>query len=268
MNTFPFLYFLKTPELKLPTEEFPFAPFCISEIATEIEPLDFPAKKMLGKQAEFIFESGLKYSQRFQIIAANIQIQGATETLGELDYIAADIETDTILHIELACKFYLLDATLSEDVTEQWIGPNRKDRLVDKLAKLQTKQFPLFYREETASALSEIELNISTIHQHYCVKAFLFLPKGFQQHILPAHFQDCIAGYYVPFSELDREENTTAHYALPEKKEWLLPPENLINWFSYSQAKEAIEKLITEKRSPLVYKKVNGHMEKFFVVWW
>jgi hypothetical protein len=268
LKTLFIFYFLNAPELKLPADEFPFSSFAASELVSEKFLFDFPTEKIIGKQAETIFESWLKHSKRFQLVAANIQIQGAMETLGELDYIVIDNKTDSTLHIELACKFYLLDETLGKQVLEHWIGPNRKDRLVDKLDKMKTKQFPLLHREETVSVLNEFELDISAVQQQYCLKAFLFIPKGFHQHKLPKHFQECLVGFYIHWAELDAENDKTALYVLPQKKEWLLPPESLTNWVPFSEAKESVKDLIAEKRSPLVYKKVNGCIEKFFVVWW
>ncbi|MAZ73257.1 MAG: hypothetical protein CMC70_08915 [Flavobacteriaceae bacterium] len=265
----PFIsFFLKAPELKLSLKDFPFAAFSTSEIDAESLLIDFPSEQMLGKQAEFLFEQGLKHTPRFQIIAANIQIQGATETLGELDYLVFDSKTQQTLHIELACKFYLLDESLGTALLDQWIGPNRKDRLQDKLGKMKTRQFPLLHRDETAWALNNFSVKTPVIQQQYCFKAFLFVPKGFQQTKLPQHFQNCLVGYYMYWEQLIAEKDETALYALPQKKQWLLPAENLMHWLSFSEAKEEIKKFITEKRSPLVYKKKNGLVEKFFVVWW
>ncbi len=268
MKVSSFISFLKVPELELPLEQFPFASFSTSKMATEGVVPDLPTDKMLGKQAEYIFEQWLKHSQRFQIIAATIQIQGATETLGELDYIVTDTKTSSTLHIELACKFYLLDETLGNSTTLQWIGPNRKDRLRDKLQKMKTRQFPLLYRQETASVLREFQVVVSNVQQHYCLKAFLFVPKAFRHHELPKYFQNCLAGYYISFNQLKAEADEKALYVLPQKKEWLLPPEKMTRWVSFSEAHKQINNSITEKRSPLIYKKRNGTIEKFFVVWW
>ncbi len=145
---------------------------------------------------------------------------------------------------------------------------NRKDRLADKLEKMKTKQFPLIYEAASASVFEALQLDVSAIKQHYCLKAFLFIPKKFQQHALPKEYRECLAGHYIKWTELDSEKNSTALYALPQKKEWLLPPKSITNWLSYPEAKEAIKNSIAEKRSPLVYKKGVGGIEKFFVVWW
>tara|TARA_R100000306_G_scaffold11683_3_gene13777 strand:- start:1391 stop:2062 length:672 start_codon:yes stop_codon:yes gene_type:complete len=223
---------------------------------------------MLGKQAETCFEFLLKQSKRYQLLAANIQIQGEIKTLGELDYLVFDSETSKTLHIELACKFYLFDVSLGCTLEEKWIGPNRKDTLQEKLDKVAEKQFPLLYAPETAVALKNLHLDMSSVDQQVCIKSFLFLPKNFNRKKLPKHYQECVVGTYIPFSEFDTEENSSALYTIPDKKEWLLPPENLTEWFSFSETKEKIASLVTNKKTPLVYKKQKDTLGKFFVVWW
>ncbi len=222
---------------------------------------------MLGKQAEACFEYLLNNSKNHQLLAANIQIQGETKTLGELDYLVFDTETEKTLHIELACKFYLFDDSLGPDYEAKWIGPNRKDTLKEKLEKIKEKQFPLLFAPETRTALKDLQLDIAKIEQQICIKSFLFLPKGFNKEELPKPYQNCVVGTYISFSEL-KEEQAGALFAVPDKKQWLLPPENLPDWYSFSEAKEYISILINNKKSPLVYKKQKGIFEKFFVVWW
>lgn len=223
---------------------------------------------MLGKQAETCFEFLLKQSKRYQLLAANIQIQGETKTLGELDYLIYDTETQKTLHIELACKFYLFDDNLGPNSEAKWIGPNRKDTLQEKLDKVTEKQFPLLFAPETADFLKDLHLDIATIEQQVCIKSFLFLPKDFNKEKFSKHYQECIVGTYIPFSEFETEENSGALFAIPDKKEWLIPPENLTEWYSFVEAKENIVSLVTNKKSPLVYKKQKDTLEKFFVVWW
>ena len=222
---------------------------------------------MLGKQAEVCFEYIIKHSKRYQLLAANIQIQGKTKTLGELDYLIFDTETNKTLHIELACKFYLFDDNLGPEDAAKWIGPNRKDTLEEKLEKVKEKQFPLLYTSETATLLNDLKLNSTTIEQQLCIKSFLFIPKHFRKEQLPTYYQDCLMGTYISFSEFNPEDDE-AQYALPDKKQWLLPPENIKNWYFFTDAKESITKLLCNKKSPLVYKKQKGKIEKFFVVWW
>ena len=260
-------YFLETPELKIPFNTFGYGTFATSEYPLDGTALSFPSHLMLGKQAEHLFEHWLKHSKRFQLIAANIQIQGERAPLGEIDYIVRDTNTQTVLHIELACKFYLLDPAISTSLLGKWIGPNRKDRLIEKLEKLQTKQFPLLHKEETAKTLAPLSLAVAAVQQQVCLKGFLFLPKYFRE-VLPLHFQKCVVGHYLSWQEIDSENDPKAQYALPNKSSWLIPPLAYADWHPFSEIKAQIRAAIEIKRAPLVYKKKGDTVAKFFVIWW
>lgn len=259
-------YFIEIPELDVFSETFPYASFSLAEHTSEIVAATFPSNVMLGKQAEFLFEQLLKQSRHYKLLGATIQIQGATETLGELDYILQNTITDERLHIELACKFYLLDPTLGFTNEEQWIGPNRKDKLLDKLQKLKSKQFPLLYKPETAAVLKNLSISVKSISQKLCLKAFLFLPYEHKTDI-PKAYAACIAGTYLRASQYNTLA-VDAQYAFPKKKQWLLPPSAIENWVSYAEAIVTIKASLHEKQSPLVYKKTADCIEKIFVVWW
>jgi len=199
------------------------------------------------------------------LLASNLQIQGAKETLGELDYIVRSLKTDEIIHIELACKFYLYDENAAASEEEKWIGPNRKDSLFDKLEKVKLKQFPLLHTGETIQKLAELGITKPS-SQVLCLKAFLFLPKKMTDEIFPKSFQDCIVGYYIKPNDLELDE--TALYAIPSKKEWLLPAKSLTNWHNFSEIKQLIVAQLKINKSPLIYKKTPHKMERFFIVWW
>ena len=201
------------------------------------------------------------------MIAANIQIKGETETLGEIDYLVFDSQTEKMLHVELACKFYLFDSSLNESEMNRWIGPNRKDSLKKKLDKLHLKQFPLIKRKETGVALKELNIDGKTITQQLCLKAFLFLRKDSEINEFSENYKNCVVGYWIPFAKFISEDKT-ATYAIPKKKEWLLPIENTVEWFGFYEAKEIIKTQIDNKNSVLVYKKFGLQIIRCFVVWW
>ncbi len=216
-------------------------------------------------QAEACFEAYLKQSNNFELLAANLQIHSAKETLGELDYIVRNLKTEKIIHIELACKFYLYDENAGALEEQKWIGPNRKDSLFDKLEKVKMKQFPLLQTPETIQKLKELGISKPS-SQELCLKAFLFLPKKMAAAIFPKPFQDCIVGHYIKPTDL--EEDETALYAIPNKKEWLLPIEIVTNWYTFSEIKQLIDAQLKVNKSPLIYKKTPHTMERFFIVWW
>ena len=111
---------------------------------------------MLGRQAEAIFESIIKESKSCKLLAANIQIQSPTKTIGELDYLLEQGKTKTQIHVELSCKFYLFDPDSLGTFEQKWIGPNKKDSLQDKINKLREKQFPLLFNKNTNNLLKKL----------------------------------------------------------------------------------------------------------------
>jgi hypothetical protein len=222
---------------------------------------------MLGKQAEACFEFYLHSSARYQLIAANLQIQGSENTKGELDYLVFDTQTKKVLHIELACKFYLYDSDEPKNKSDSWIGPNRKDSLHEKLTKLEQKQFPLLYATESLQTLNQLNIDRDSVEQQLCLKSFLYIPKGLSTSLFPHRFSDCIVGYWIPYIEFNSEDKN-AIYAIPQKKQWLTPPEKLKDWLSFSEAALFIKVFTEANRSCLVHKKSAQSMESFFVVWW
>ena len=260
-------HFLKIPTLDFSSKNFKYPNFYFTEDFAGIPKIDFPSELLLGKQAEFLFETLLHFSDHYTIIASNIQIQGATETLGELDYLVENSLTKQVIHIELACKFYLLDLSLGNTIEEQWIGPNRKDRLIDKLAKLTTRQFPILFASETKTILDTFQLNSKQISQQLCLKASLFLPLEMSLEVIPESYKKCVIGRYMRIDDFNKL-SSKALYALPKKKEWLVPITSITEWSSYTEAKEIITHLLLEKRTLLVYQKTGEIIKKFFVVWW
>ncbi|MFC7358418.1 DUF1853 family protein [Jejudonia soesokkakensis] len=222
---------------------------------------------MLGKQAEGLFEMAIHASESFEIKAANLQVQGISETIGELDYILKHKATNRFIHVELACKFYLFDKNIEGETTAKWVGPNRKDTLADKLHKLRKKQFPLLQTSETKEILRELELTASEVQQQVCIKAQLFIPKHISKNDLPANYHNCIVGQWIRYPDF-LSEDTKATYYIPSKREWLLPVEEITEWHSFVNTTSPVLELLNKKRSPLVYKKTGTSIERFFVVWW
>lgn len=224
-------------------------------------------------QAEACFEAYVKHSKKYELLVANLQINATPfsnpkekETLGELDYIVRNLQTNQIIHIELACKFYLYDENAGANEAEKWIGPNRKDTLFDKLEKVKWKQFPLLHKEETIENLEKLNVTFPSIQQ-LCLKAFLFIPKEMNSDNFPKNYTNCIVGHWINYKDFT-EDNKADLYAIPSKKEWLLPFERIENWHKFSAVKKLIREQLELKKSPLIYKKTPHKIERFFVVWW
>ena len=221
---------------------------------------------MLGRQAEAIFESIITDSKSYRLLAANIQIQSPSKTIGEIDYLIQDTKTKSQFHVELCCKFYLLDPERHGSFEQKWIGPNKKDSLQDKITKLREKQFPLLFDKHTEKLLENLEFNPLKATQECYLAASLYLPIDAAINELPKAYQKCVVGFWVYYNQLVLEDQYS--YALVEKKQWLLPTNSITNWCNASEIRNKILKALENKKAPQVYKKSGAVVEKFFVVWW
>jgi len=266
--------FLATPPLwlkndlfNLPQFEFPQAPLLSKETILAGSP-SLLTNFVLGKRAESFFDLALKHSDRFQVIAQNIQIQREKITLGEIDFLIEDPIKNRQLHVELVCKFYVYDPSFENEL-ERWIGPNRRDTLLQKTEKLKQKQLPLLYKPETEPYLSELNLQSEKLQQEVCFKANLFIPKNLKNKEFEHINHQCILGFWLHFEEFTETDYGRFQFLAPKKQDWSIDPKYGENWVSYSEIKESIRELFLHKKSPLIWiKKNKEEFEHLFVVWW
>lgn len=223
-------------------------------------------KLMLGKRVERFFEHTIIEGTQYEMVLKNQQINDGKITIGELDFILFNKENNQYIHVELVCKFYLLDEPF--DQKEQWIGPNRKDGLKQKLHKLKSKQFPLIYNPITKPYLSPIEPE--SIIQNILFKASLFVHiKRFNE---PCNFEinnECILGWWIYFYEFTIDLFGKKTFHIPKKQNWLIEPKNCNKWVSFNTIKEEIGCQIENRNSPLCWvKNEDNTFERFFIVWW
>ncbi|WP_435139578.1 DUF1853 family protein [Formosa sp. A9] len=220
----------------------------------------------LGKRVEQFIFNYLNSQSETKVLAKNLQIQNNKITLGELDCIVQ--QNDTITHLEVIYKFYLYDNTVGDTELDHWIGPNRKDSLIEKLNKLQHKQLPLLYKPETQLVLNTLHISTKNIMQQVCFKAQLFLPFGMSEleqanGINP----QCIVGFYLHFDTLHHLKD--CKFYIPTKVNWLCDIEIQVPWLTFENFKVEITPLIQNKTAPLCWVKFpNGTTKKCFVVWW
>jgi len=267
--------FIKSPQLQVYNTCYPFIPFNFHDEEIAETGFDFPATAVLGMQAEACFEAYLRRSKNYEVLASNIQIpklfggknNSGKITLGEFDYIVKCRESLELCHIELAYKFYLYNPNEECSELKKWIGPNKKDSLFQKLEKLKWKQFPLLENPIAIDYLNKLDIKLPT-SQQLCLKTHLFVPKGFTAGIWPSNYRECVVGYWIRPGEMEHE-NKSALYAMPDKKQWLLPPsEAPLDWCSYDMIVGLIECKLADRISPLIYEKSGSAISSFFVVWW
>ena len=239
-------------------------PFEIEAVSSKIN-IEIDEKLRLGKYIERFISYQLQQEESISIICENVQIQKEKITLGELDCII--LKDEKPVHLEIIYKFYLYDSFVGETEIAHFIGPNRKDSLVEKLTKLKEKQLPLLYSIECLEYLKTIDLDLDRIEQRIYFKAQLFVPLLEENIVLIKLNQECIGGFYINKKELEQFKD--CKFFIPNKKDWLIIPHKNVNWENFYQFKEKSYEYLEREFSPLCWiKKSNGEINKLFLVWW
>jgi len=228
--------------------------------------MEFISPKLrLGMFVEQCIFQSLNNDPGIQILAKNIQIIENNLTLGEIDCLLK--QGNEIIHLEIAYKFYLFDPNVSPEEINCWIGPNRKDSLIEKINKINHKQFPLLFHTQTNKELHKMNIEMHTIQQKVCFKAQLFVPYSSTKKSYISINEECIEGFYYSRSELDvLKENT---FFIPTKLEWTAIPSQHNKWISFESLIDQISPSLFAQKSPMIwYKNKKGIISKCFVVWW
>lgn len=237
------------------------------EITTSLKKinLDIDDTLRLGKYVERLVSFELQQQEHITVLAENTQIQNNKTTLGELDCLL--IKGETPIHLEVIYKFYLYDASIGTTEIDHFIGPNRKDSLIEKLTKLTNKQLPLLYTDSCKTYLDKLDLKAEEITQQVYFKAQLFLPYSNQKTTLKTLNQDCVTGFYITKNELNLFKD--CKFYIPIKKDWLISPHSNVNWLTFETFKEKTAHYFDIQFSTLCWlKKANGELKKVFLVWW
>lgn len=247
----------EVPEVQIPAN---------LDIAAKIPSLT--SNFVLGKRMESFFELVIHLSNDYQFLAGNLQISEGKITLGELDFLIKDLLQKNILHIEMVYKFYVYDPSITNEI-QRWIGPNRRDSLLQKMDKLKKKQLPLLFKSPTKTALSALNIAAEDLQQLVCFKANLFIPRKCKAEQLKIINQDCVAGFYIHRTEFSAEEFSGYGFFSPKKQDWPIEPKHNTTWLSYSEILAEVSGLLEQQRSPLIWmRKDEQTFERFFLVWW
>ena len=240
--------------------------FSLSELIIDSE-LDFelPSNLRLGHLAEAVVSGLIKLSTNYKVLYENVQIIDGKQTIGEVDFILEEVDSNQLLHLELAYKFYLYDPDISSVVLNNWIGPNRNDSLSQKLEKVKEKQFPLLNHDSAQSMFDQIEME--KVSQVLCLLVSLYLPYDYKGSFRPA-YANAIKGYYLSSEKLYSFDHTAKWYYLPSKLEWGIDPSQNNTWFRYNEIKQKLNESIQQKQAPLCWMKNRDTFESFFITWW
>ena len=262
------LSFLSTPPLwkkeELLVQQFEFPPINLSTFQAN----SIPVNIRLGHQIEYVFKQLLEHSEVYQIVLHNLQVKEREITIGEIDFILKDKIIGKLIHVELTYKFYLIDPEISDPI-HRLIGPNKRDNFVSKLEKIKYKQFPLLHSEQGTKVLQNLKLNHSEIGQQSCFKAQLFRPFSKSEIDIKPLNKKCVVGYWLKIADFNQDYFAKAEFYMPTKSEWVIMPNNQVDWKKHSEIKIEINQFLIKEKSPMIWmKKSSTEFEKLFVVWW
>ena len=257
--------FLMTPLLWKNDAIFGLSQFKFINIETQQFNSIQKAEIRLGKRVEQFSFFTFQQDKSIQILSENLQIQDGKRTVGEIDCLL--MRNTQPFHIEIIYKFYLYDKSVGTSEIEHWIGPNRRDSFHQKLTKLKQKQLPLLQSEYTKPYLERLKLTSKKSVQNVFFKAQLFIPLADLDKTFPEINNDCIYGFYIFYSELEKFKN--CKFYIPTKVDWLKEVQTSTDWLNYATFKKHVSTFLNEKSAPLCWLKLpNGKTQKFFVVWW
>jgi hypothetical protein len=236
------------------------------KIKSELQKQDY-----LGKRMEYFFHSWVNQHKTYQLIAHSIQIKEEKTTIGELDFLVREVETNKILHIELVYKCYIWDASLSQNLEEALVGPNYKDYFKWKTNKLVNHQFPLLKHPKTTEKLLELipSVEIHKIEQRTCFKAQVFVPPNQQPNEKWLNPQS-IVGNWLNLDEFKNKDWSGCTFHIPFKFLWPCSIAEIapcVDWISYEEILPIVSERLSGGRAPMLWVKKNiNEYQKYFIL--
>lgn len=208
---------------------------------------------LLGKRFEALVAFWLHDQQEMQLLHHSVQLRTGDKTVGEADFILFNTETQENWHLEVACKYYF--SPHGKRGWEDWIGPNGRDSLAEKMTKFE-RQLHVFESKEGKVFLEENNLHI---HQHVAMlKGYFFHHYsllGRQRDALHAHPHYC-GGWFAWEDELSVFTTQPFQWLVLPKSRWISPYHQAPGEFellSGAEMAEAIRDMVfTTKKAQMV----------------
>lgn len=171
----------------------------------------------MGKYFEQLLFYILDRDARFEVLVKNHQVMRGNETIGEIDLIVRDTNTQQLEHWEMALKYYLQSRPTTDHAA--MLGPNAIDNLALKMKKLTDHQLPL--------TMDLTDLGISHTQQ---IKDRLYLKGQFFYHF--NHKKGCNIipiganpmherGWWCHLSEVENCLDKNLSWRVINKPEWI-----------------------------------------------
>lgn len=178
----------------------------------------------LGLYFESLWHFFLKSDPAAELLAHNLPVRDAGQTLGEFDCLYRCRDSDEIVHLELAVKFYLHTGNRrTGDSRAEWLGPGRHDRLDSKLDHLAAHQTRLAAQPAAQRLLAAD--NLIPQRREVAIKGRLFRRLG-QECLPPRGFNPAMPLFdWGPISALNTlGADRYAHYqTILSRPHWLSP---------------------------------------------
>lgn len=268
MSLKKYLGFLSTPPLWINTQ-FGIAQFEFPEMdLSTFVPKPIPERIRLGHRMEDVCKQLIEFHPDYEILIHNLPIKDGKRTIGEIDFILRESNSQRLVHVELTYKFYIINPEISEPI-HRLMGPNKRDMFFTKMEKIKNEQFQLLHVPQGVAALGKIGIDHKEVTHKVCYKAQLFRSYGANtSHIRPLN-PECICGFWLPFDDFKANHFKDFEFFIPFKSDWVIEPHGAVNWISHYETLLEVNLRMIKENAPMVWmRNSETEFEKFFVVWW
>lgn len=215
--------FLDSPLL---VDDLPEAPtFPYSDLRFPETFMELNTNQKLGHLCEDAFALLVKASDKYKLVAQNLQIQTDIHTtVGELDFLIRDLTCGQLIHLELANKFYLAAET---DEGLKLPGPDARDNYFKKLKHLRDRQLTL--TQVHHDALPEEYRNVSIVSRQLiygCLFDHIQTTQSASAEFINPH---CRRGRWLTIEECADHFPQNTHFQIIPKPLWPVPLDILNN---------------------------------------
>jgi hypothetical protein len=113
-------------------------------------------------------------------------------------------------------------------------------------------------------------MDINSFKQKICLKGNIYVPIDLLGKDIPIVSNSCIRGFYINREEFIKQKYFREfEYFLPPRNDWVSDCNTNETWIIFDKAIAAIDVLLNQQKSPLVWlKNKKNKTQSFFVTWW
>ena len=193
--------------------------FCRSKLELATNVLDLNLNQKLGHLFEDALASLILASDRLELLEQNLQLRDEhLKTVGEVDFLLKENATPTLIHLELATKFYLAVAT-GDGIALP--GPDARDNYYRKLARMRDHQLGLSVKFRSCLPLKYKD---AAIESQQLVFGCLFDHIDASESFTPEFVLDkCRRGKWLHQQDCDRFFPVGSKFEIIPKSLWPVP---------------------------------------------